>query len=157
LKGNELRLLLYWGRQENTSVLSMRREDWESVVGSGGMPVRFDVRSTPMARMSDVSSVLGSIIHEIGSTTARFSVYRYDVQDIPTPINQDDFTVWTDLSAHPKLAGMIEAASTPNDENLKNFCREHVFFVKQKPGQDHWQAMIPSSVTIVLNSTSVSK
>lgn len=150
------RLLFYWGRQENTSVLSMRREDWQSVVGSLGVPVRFDVRSTPMARMADVSSVLGSIVHEIGSATARFTVYRYDAKDMPTPINQHDYTVWTDLSAHPKLQGMIEAASTLDKENLKTFSRDHVFFVKQKPAPDHWQPTIPSSVMLVLNNTSVS-
>ena len=152
--GNESRLPLYWERQENTSVLIMRREDWQSVVGSLGTPVRFDVRSTPMAAMADVSSVLGSIVHQIGSASARFTVYRYDAQDMPTPINQDDFTVWTDLYAHPKLTGMIAASSTPNDEKLKNFCREHVFFVKQKPGPDHWRPTISSSVMLVLNSVS---
>lgn len=149
-------LLFYWGRQENTSVLSMRREDWHNVVGSLGVPICFDVRSTPMASMADVSSVLGSIVHEIGSATARFTVYRYDPKDMPTPINQDDYTVWTDLSAHPKLKGMVEAASTSDNENLKTFCRDHVFFLKQRPGPDHWQATIPSSVTLVLNSTSAS-
>jgi hypothetical protein len=150
------RVLFYWGRQENSSVLSMRREDWHSVVGSLGVPVRFDVGSTPMARMADVSSVLGSIVHEIGSATARFTVYRYDAKDMPTPINQDDYTVWIDLAAHPKLQGMIEAASTSDNENLKTFSRDHVFFVKQKPGPDHWQATIQSSLMLVLNSTSAS-
>lgn len=151
-----LRLLFHWGWQENTSILSMRREDWHSVVGSLGVPVRFDVRSTPMARTADVSSVLGSIVHEIGSATARFSVYRYDAKDMPKPINQDDYIVWTDLSAHPKLKRMIEAAPTSDNENLKTFYRDHVFFVKQKPGLDHWQTTIPSSVTLILNSTSAS-
>lgn len=147
------RLLLYWGRQENTSILSMRREDWYSIVGSIGTPLPFDVRSTPMARMADVSSVLGSLAHEFGPATARFTLYRYDAADMPTPINQDDYVVWTDLSAHPRLKEMIEAASTSGDESFRNYCREHVFFVKQKPSSYHWQPTIPSSVMVVLNST----
>ena len=150
------RLLLYWGRQENTSILSMRREDWYSIVGSLGTAIRFDVRSSPMARMADVSSVLASVAHEFGPATARFTLYRYDTADMPTPINQDDYLVWTDLSAHPRLKGMIEAASTSGNGNFGSYRREHVFFVKQKPGPDHWQPTIPSSMMMVLNRTSTS-
>lgn len=150
-------LLLYWRRQENTSILSMRREDWYSIVGSLGTPIRFDVRSTPMSRMADVSSVLASVAHEFGLATARFTLYRYDAADMPTPINQDDYVVWTDLSAHPRLKGMIEAVSTSDNENFRSYCREHVFFVKQKSDpKDHWQPTIPSSMMVVLNSTSTS-
>jgi hypothetical protein len=109
-----------------------------------------------MARMADVASVLGAVVHEIGPATARFTIYRYDAADMPTPINQDDFVVWTDLSAHPRLKGMIDAASTSDNENLRNYYNEHVFFVKQRAGQDHWQATIPSSIMLVLNSTSAS-
>ncbi len=146
-------LLFYWGWQENTSILSMRREDWYSIVGSLGTPIPFDVRSTPMARVASVSSVLASIAHEFGPATARFTLYRYDAADAPTPINQDDYDVWTDLSAHPRLKGMIDAASTSDNENFKSFYQEHVFFVKRKPGPDHWQSTIPSSMMVVLKST----
>ena len=150
------RLLHYWGRLEDTTILSMPRTDWVSVVGSLGTPVRFDVRSTPMARMTEVASVVGSLVHEIGPATARFTIYRYDAADMPTPINQDDFMVWTDLSAHPRLKDMIDAASTSDNENLRTYCGEHVFFVKKRPGPDHWQTTIPSSITLVLSSTSLS-
>lgn len=74
---------------------------------------------------------------------------------MPTPINQDDYSVWTDLSAHPRFNEITVASSTPN-ESVKNLCREYVFFVKQKPGPDHWQPTIPSTVRLVLDSTSAS-
>ena len=150
------RLLLYWGRQENTSILSMRREDWYSIVGRAGKPIHFDVRSTPMARVAHVSSVLASVAHEFGPATARFTLYRYDAADMPTPINQDDYIVWTDLSAHPRLKSMIEAASASNKDNFTSYFKEHVFFVRQKAGPDHWQPTIPSSIMVVLNGTSTS-
>lgn len=147
------RLLFYWGRQENTTILPMRRQDWYSVVGSYGTPVSFDVRSTPIGGVAHVSSVLGSVAHEFGLATARVTLYRYDADDAPTPINQDDYDVWTDLSAHPRLLDMINAASTANNENCQTFCREHVFFVKRKSGQDHWHPTIPSSMMVVLQGS----
>jgi hypothetical protein len=121
------RLLFCWGRQENTSILSMRRGDWYSIVGSLGISISFDVRSTPMAGVANVSSVLGSVAHEFTPATARFTLYRYDAADAPTPINQDDYDVWTDLSAHPRLRAMIDAASTSNNEIFQMFYQEHVF------------------------------
>ena len=147
------RLLFYWGRQEDTTVLSMRRQEWYSIVGSLGTPISFDVRSTPMAGVANVSSVLGSVAHEIGPATARVTLYRYDATDAPTPINQDDYDVWTDLSAHPRLPEMIAAASTSNNENFHTFCQENVFFVKRKPGLDHWHPTISSSMMVVLRGT----
>lgn len=150
---NAPRLLFYWGRQEDTTILAMPRQDWFSIVGSGGTPISFDVRSTPMANVAHVSSVLGTVAHEIGPATARVTLFRYDAADAPTPINQDDYDVWTDLSSHPKLPGMITAASTSNNENLQQFIQENVFLVKRKPGPDHWQPTIPSSMMVVLKST----
>ena len=43
------RFKFYWERVEGTSVLTMRRQDWDTVVGSLGAPVAFDVRSTPLS------------------------------------------------------------------------------------------------------------
>jgi hypothetical protein len=144
------RFRFLWGRVEGTSILSMPRADWDAAVGHAGMPVEVDVRSTPVGGVAQVSSVVASVAHRFGAATARFSIFRYDAADEPTPINHDEYDVWHDLTAHPRLHEMIQAASTSANENFMNFCEENVFFVKRAAGPDHWLSTVPSSITILL-------
>ena len=147
------RFRFMWEHIEGTSILTMPRDDWHALVGKMGVPVQFDVRSTPLAGVAHVSSVVASIAHEFSTATARVSVFRYDAADAPTPINLDDYNVWTDLSSHPRLSEMITAASTSDNENFRAYCRENVFLVKRRPGPDHWLPTLPSSIMLVVKST----
>ncbi len=147
------RLMHYWGRSEGADILSMPRSQWHDLVGYQGKAVSFDVRSTPMRGVSDVASVLGTMAHQFMQDTARVSIFRDDPKDAPNRINVDHYKVWTDLSGHPRLPNMIEAASTSYNENMKTFIRDNVFLVKEKPGSDHWMSTLPSSVYVVLKST----
>ena len=147
------RLLFFWGRVEGASILSMPRRQWHDLVGHLGKPVAFDVRSTPMGAIADTSSIVATLAHEFGEATARISIFRDDPADAPLRINLDNYKVWTDLSGHPRLPNMIEAASTSYNENMKTFIEEHVFFVKEKPGPDHWMPTLPASISLVLKST----
>lgn len=123
------------------------------MIGHQGQPVSFDVRSTPMKSVSDVASVIGTIAHQFSAGTARVSIFRDDPDDAPKRINMDDYTVWTDLSGHPRLSNMIEAASTSYNENMRTVIRDNVFLVKQKPGPDHWMETLPASISVVLKSS----
>jgi hypothetical protein len=147
------RFRFMWERIERTSVLAMPRDEWNTAVGTRGVPVVLDVRATPVSAVTHAASLVASIAHEFGPATARVSIFRYDAADAPTPINLDDYDVWTDLSAHPKLPEMITAASTSDNENFRAYCCEHVFFVKRPPGPDHWLPTLPSSVTVLMKST----
>jgi hypothetical protein len=131
----------------------MPRKDWDDLVGTLGEPVEIDVRQTPIGGVADVSSVVASVAHRFGPATVRVSVFRYDEADAPTPYNQDEYDIWVDLTAHPRLPDMINAASTSDNENFRAFCRENVFFVKRRSGQDHWLSQIPSSITVLMRST----
>jgi hypothetical protein len=138
---------------EGRSVLTMPRDDWNRVMGLQGVPVVFDVRSTPLAGISRVSSVVAAVADRFGPTTTRVSIYRHDPADTRYPINQDEYYVWTDLSAHPRFKDIITAASTEDNENLRAYCRENVFLVKQGPGPDHWLSTLPASISALLKST----
>lgn len=147
------RIMHYWGRSEGADILSMRRSEWHDLVGHQGKTVAFDVRSTPMRGVSDVASVIGTMAHEFTPATARVSIYRDDPKDAPTRINVDHYRVWTDLSGHPRLPNMIEAASTSYNENMKTFIQDNVFLVNEKPSSEHWMSTLPSSIYVVLKST----
>jgi len=147
------RFRFMWQRIEAMSVLTMPREDWNAAVGTLGSAVVLDVRSTPVSAVTLASSIVASVAHQFGPSTARVSIYRYDEADAPTPINIDEYEVWTDLGAHPRLPEMLTAASTSDNENFRTFCGEHVFFVKRRPGPDHWLPTLPSSVAVLMKST----
>ena len=146
------RLIHYWGHAEGVDILSMRRSEWHGLVGYEGTPVKFDVRSTPMGGVSNVASIIGTLAHEFTPVTARVSIFRDDPQDAPNRINVDHYRVWTDLSAHPRLPNMIDAASTSYNENMKTFIQENVFLVKERPSSDHWMSALPSSIHVVFKS-----
>jgi hypothetical protein len=149
------RLLYYWGWVEDTSILSMPRTQWHDLVGHLGKPIPFDVRSTPMSAIANSSFIIATLAHQFGEATARVSIFRDDPTDAPLRINVDHYKVWTDLSGHPRLTDMIEAASTPYNENMKTLIEEHVFLVKEKPGPDHWMDTLPASITLVLERMTV--
>lgn len=147
------RLLHYWGRLEGSKIHTMRRESWASLVASADTAVSLDVRSTPISDVAKRSDVRGSVVHEFAPDSARLTVYRHDPADAPTPINQDDYDIWTNMHAHPKFRHLIVAASTCDNHNLRDFCEENVFFVKRPHGRDHWHTTIPSSMASILNGT----
>ena len=148
-----VRLIHYWGHIEGTDILSMPRTEWHDLVGHEANPIKFDVRSTPMRGVSDVTSVIGTLAHEFSDATARVSIFRDDPKDAPNRINVDHYRVWTDLSGHPKLKNMIEAASTSYNENMKTFIQDNVFLLKERPSSDHRMSTLPSSIYLVFKST----
>jgi len=139
-------------RIEGTSVLTLPRSDWNTFVGTLGTPVLLDVRSTPMAGITAVSSVVATVAHQFGSASACVSIFRHDPKDEPTPVNQDVYDVWTDLSQHPKFPDMVSAESSASGvAEVKHYCGDYVFFVKRPPpGADHWLPTVPGSVTVLV-------
>jgi hypothetical protein len=147
------RFRMLWERIEDTSVLTMSREEWHTAVGTLGAPVTFDVRATPLSDITHVSSVVAAVAHQFGPATAQVSIFRHDPKDAPYSINHDEYDVWTDLSSHPRLHDMINLASTSDNENFRSYCKGNVFLAKRKPGPDHWMTTLPSSITALMKKT----
>ena len=59
--------------------------------------------------------------------------------------------MWENLHAHVELDRLIAAASTSDDEGVRQFVLQNVFLVKQDPGPDHWLTTLPSTVTAIIN------
>jgi len=129
---NALRFPPWWEHVEDTSVQRMRGEYRNSVVGHSGQPISFDVRSTPLARVSDVCSVVGSIVHEFGPVTVQYSILRYDPADAPNFVNLDDYLVWTDLRAHPALKEMIHGRVRTATQNWMVLSIRAPYFARSK-------------------------
>jgi hypothetical protein len=143
------RFLYYWEHVEGRSILSMPRTQWYDIAATSSQPIAVDVRSTPLANVTTVSSVIGTIVHEVNTATVRVTVYRDDPSDIPLRANRDDYIVWTDVSAHPKFAEIIKGGSS-DQQTIQELARDHVFLVKQDPGPDHWSQTVPASVMLIV-------
>lgn len=142
------RLMAWWQRAEGASIQQMQRQDWNTVIANRGIPVKFDVGSTPLARLADSCSVVAAVAERKGKDLT-LSIYRYDPKDAPNPVNQDQYRVLTDLRSYPQLRTMIAAASTEYNRNLETFCDQNVFLIKQPPGRDHHLPYLPSSLSLL--------
>jgi hypothetical protein len=131
----------------------MKRDDWSAAVGSGHAPVKLDISGTILGGAARDSTVVAAIAHDFAPPTTRVEIYRDDPNDAPTSINKDDYEVWIDIQQHPKLGEMIGAASTADNANFRQYCREHVFIVKRTAGDDHWLKELPEPVKALLKPT----
>ena len=147
------RLQAFLERGYGPPVLIMSRESWDALRVTGSDLVEIDARQTPIADVVDDATRLAVVAHEYTPAIGRVTVYREDRTD-PKPWNSDHYSVW-DLAQHPDLAWMINRASTSLDTNLLTFLGEHVFWVKERPGPDHWLESheLPSVVRVLLEAS----
>lgn len=147
------RFKFYFERVEGMSVLTMRRIDWDTVIGMPDSPITFDISSTPLSGIAHTSSVVASVAQQYGPANANLDIYRYDEKDAPYVINQDQYNVWTNLSLHPRLPEMITKTSMEYNDIFKLYLEQNVFIVKKAPGPDHWLTTLPSSLSLIMKST----
>jgi len=82
----------------------------------------------------------------------QIKIYREDTQDEPTPVNVDTYDVWVGmLPTYFDVPKMVLHAATRDDNNFKFYASNHVFFVKEDPGNDHWLEDLPSEVKMLLD------
>jgi hypothetical protein len=128
----------------------MARSDWNALALRFGEAVTLDVRRTPLAPVASQASVVNVLGKLHSSATAEITIMRYDEKDIPTPINVDKYTVWTDMTSHSSLSKLINGASTQYNQNMRDYLRGNVFIIKQDPGPDHWLPEPPSPVLAIV-------
>ena len=133
----------YFQRVEGKSVLIMPRTDWEALQVCSTEPVQIDIRSTPMAAVATDAVVMAAMAYRLSSKTAQIEIFRYDPSDAPTSINKDSYSVIEDVLHRPDYPTIVNRASTSDNDNLRCFLSEHVFLIKEEPGNDHWLKNLP--------------
>jgi len=58
-----------------------------------------------------------------------------------------------DLGSHSDFGTWVVAASTQNNANLRRYLDENAILIKEAPGDDHHAAVLPSTVSAVLDWT----
>lgn len=153
---NAPRFHAYFQHVEGQPVLTMGREEWDSLVKQPGEEVAIDVTATPMGRVATAACVTACVAQSYfgGDPNAGdglVEVYRRDPADGSTPINKDTYKVWLGetLRNQPNFEEMVLMAATAPDANLYKDLDENVFIVKDKPGHDHWLPEVPNTVKVL--------
>ncbi len=135
-------------------VLHMRRRDWASITTTSTGTVLVDVLRTPLAQVASDASVVATYAHRYGPSEVRVGLIRLDLNDAPDIYNTDKYEVWEDLTNHPRFTNLIAAASTRDNQNLRNYLDETVFFTKLLPDSEHRRPDLPATVRILMQQAS---
>ena len=129
----------------------MPREAWNLLSPEADRPVRIDLSHTPLANIAKDSVVLGAIAYKVDDAIARVAVFRNDPKD-EKPVNQYQYDVCVNLSAHTRFEFMVAAASTCANDNMRIFGEESVFFTKRRnnDGFEHHLCDLPSDVAAII-------
>ena len=124
----------------------MPRSEWEWVRSDSTGKVLIDITETPMARVGTDASLIAAISERRSDYELSISVYREDLKDAPWTVNTDQYRVWERLPDHRDLGFMVKSGSTSDNANMRGFLADHVFIVKDPPGDDHWLTELPVTV-----------
>jgi hypothetical protein len=148
------RLRAYLQRAESNSVLVMPREAWNRFQVSYDVPVAIDILQTPMSAVASKASLIGVVAQQFSTASAEVTIYRDDPKDAPNRINSDPYAVWLDLPSHQSFDQMLQAASTSDNTNLRQFLNENVLLIKRGHGPGHRATELPDTVRIALERPS---
>ncbi len=132
----------------------MAREDWIAVRAQTTDAVLIDITRTPMARLATDASLVASYALKLSPVVSEVGIIRLDPKDAPNVYNVDKYTVWEDLPSQPGFDRIIQAASTEDNANLREYLKRTVFLVKREPDAEHHQPEIPPVVRVLLRSES---
>jgi hypothetical protein len=155
---NAPRFHALWQHIENDKrIFAIRKEDWDSLNIENGMNeriIKLDMEQFQPLPIQRITSG-GNLITATASATKSkvvIKIYRKDPKDEPTPINVDTYTVWKGLPSYLDIPKMIITGDTDGDANFWHYADDHVFLVKDDPGDDHWLVDLPSEVYAVLSN-----
>ena len=153
IEPNAPRFHTYWEKVEGKRVLIMKKRAWESLNVSGTVMVTLNLEkaeSIPLNQIFQENKFIGITVAPTGEKF-QIKIYREDPQDEPTPVNVDTYDVWVGmLPTYFDIPKMILTAATRDDNNFRFYASDHVFFIKEDPGSDHWLEDLPSKVQMLL-------
>ena len=148
------RFLAYFERAEGRPVLHMPRDQWNAMNVSSTGTVLLNLAALPMGGVASKASVVATYGARYSSVTAEVGIIRLDPADAPNIYNTDKYVVWEDLPSHQSFAGIVRAASTEDNQNLRDYLRANVLLVKHEPDREHHRPDLPGTVKVLLNRRS---
>ena len=148
------RLKAYLEYASESPVLHMSRRDWTGMNPASTGTVLVDILRTPFAKVASDASLVAAYAHRYGRSQVQVGVIRLDLKDAPNIYNTDKYEVWEDLTHHPSFASLVSAASTQDNQNLRTYLGETVFFTKLAPDAEHHRPELPPTVKLLLEQPS---
>ena len=138
-------------------IFAIRMADWDSLQIAEGLNEKLvkleleQFQPLPIHRVMVGGDLIGYTAMATSSKVT-IKIYRRDPKDEPTPINVDTYTVWKGLPPYLDVPKMIITGDTDANQNFWNYANDHVFLVKEEPGNDHWLEELPREVYAVLSN-----
>lgn len=145
------RFRAYFEYAEGRPVVHMTRGDWDALKVSSSNTALIDIEQTPLAAVASDASVVAAYGQRFSTATAEIGVVRLDPADAPNVYNVDRYLVWEDLPSHRSFSSMVVAASTKDNENLRQYLRETVLWVKLEPDEDHHRPDLPGTLRVLMD------
>ena len=135
------------------SVLTMKREDWHTMISTPSDVSLVRTLPSPFSQLATQVNSLVVTAVGFGTPEARVDVYRGDEKDYPYIWNKDPYTIIQTLCDHPQYERILKTAGVPEDPILHEYLAAHVFVVKHGPkdSEGHWLQELPSIVRDLLH------
>ncbi len=147
---NAPRFRAYLSKATDSPILHMARQAWDNAVAGSTSTAILDLERTPLARVAIDASVVVAYAERQGTSGAEISVVRYDEADAPEVYNTDKYSVYVDFQDDPRYLKMVTAASTEDNQNLRDYLKENVFLAKQRPDTDHRRRELPLHIRLLM-------
>lgn len=147
------RFKAYFKHADDRPVVHMSRVNWDSFDFSSTGTVILDIEKTPLSSVAQEATVVVAYANHFTEASVEVGVVRLDYDDDPEIYNIDKYTAWIDMPSHPEFESIVDAASTEDNQNLRDYLAGTVFFVKREPDKDHHRAELWQSLKILIDDS----
>ncbi len=144
------RFTFYLQKTKGNSIFWMKKSDWDHIHGTRKELVKISIEETPLKNIGFEEEFLAAIYNRRGN---EIQIYRNDAKDYPLSINKDKYSVVDDIQKTEDISEIIVAGSTCDNENLRDFLKNHILLIKCNRGKDHWLKSIPFEIDAIIRST----
>jgi len=146
------RFIFYLEKVEGRKVLTMPKRDWDKIPTHYGDPVKIDIMQIPMSAVKSNATIIAVTATRFTDKPSMVDIYREDKRD-PKPINKDTYIVLENIVNHSDYHKIVIAASTNDNQNLRNYLNKNVFLIKKDQTEDHWLSELPLNVKSIIEKS----
>jgi hypothetical protein len=146
-------LRAYWRARNFEHLVGVTRQAELNLssLGPDDLPVPFDLRVTPIARVSQRSQILQAYAWRVREGV-KLALFRDDPIDGPAErINQDQYLIVDRLESYSRFWAMLAPSSTQYNENMMDVSMEWTFVAKRRnnDGFVHHLPRVPSPAELI--------
>jgi hypothetical protein len=134
------------GRVLGKPVAVLDRADWHRFILPGGEPAKLAEVPSPISGVTRTASIVAVIAYGYSNPKPGIDLVRYDPIDAPHIYNIDHYTVIQTLCLHSQYRNILSIAKVPEDDELHDILRRHVFIIGPEKPDHHWVEELPGYI-----------